>query len=119
MPTVSVTRHDDHRNGRGIVWTSTAGEWSGGDLGTTAAIQLAVRNRLTSTYVVYSGTIVQATATQQIRVDLASTDTQAFVTGGAVHDYHVRVEGGAATTRTQTVELGDFSVIAGLFATTD
>lgn len=118
---IEVVQFDDYANAdsRAITWSSTAGSWHGGDI-TGATVEMAVENRETHAYTIYSGTIVQATATQQVRVDLASSQTAIYADGGKLYRFHTRTVGGpGGSTRVITIATGDFGVIASLFRSTD
>ncbi len=118
---VEIVQFDDYdaADSRAITWTSTAGAWQGGDIA-GSSVTMSVRNRQTTTYTVYDGTVQATTRPQVVRVDLASTDTELFENGGSLHEFQTRLRASVADgRRINTIASGDFGVIASLFESTD
>lgn len=111
--TGNITLHqwDDYYNAesRSLEWTSTGGDWGGGNI-SNASVEFKARNKVTGTTLIRAGSIVSSTPPQKVRVELSSTQTGALK-AGEVYDFQVRaIMPTTGTGHVQTIQSGEMTV---------
>lgn len=88
---ITIYRNDtyDADESRAIEWTNSAGTWGGGDI-TGATVAFRAYHERTDTTISLSGSVVTATGTQKVRVEMSSTDSAEF-DDGRTWVYQVRL----------------------------
>jgi len=115
---IVIYQYDDYYDaeGRSLEWTNSDGDWGGGDI-TGATVSLQINHKHTGAAVKTKvGTVVTATGTQKVRVELGTADTDDFTDCGELYKYQLRITLAGDGGHVETVAEGDVTVIKRLAA---
>ncbi len=87
---IELVQYDDYlsANSRALSWTNTSGDWFAGDI-TGAAITLTLTENDGTIILSKAGSVVTATGTQEVSVDLTSAETGLFTKPGKQYKYQL------------------------------